>query len=144
MFRTVRSAVSCLMVVGKLLILGFASPAIADNLNNPRFFEYRNGGIANRLFDQAFGWFKTLDEEQQLAYNQALMHAASYADNGQAVRWHKNNASGSATPSLTWPVSDGFCRRIYIHAIAYGFERNLRTTACYNDNNDRWTWYIDK
>ena len=144
MFRTVQLVVSYLMVVGKLSILVFASPTLANTIDNPRFFEYRNGGLANRIIDQTFGWFKTLDNEQKLSYNQALMHAVSYADNGQPVRWYKNDAGGSVTPSLTWPSGNGFCRRIYIQTTAYGVEKNMKTTACYDDNNDRWTWHTDK
>lgn len=132
------------MVVGKLLILLIASPVLANDLENPRFFEYRNGGVMNQLFDQMFGWFKTLDSEQKLSYNQAVMHAASYADNGEAVRWYKNNAGGSVTPNVTWPVSDGYCRRLYIYTVAHGVEKTTKVTACFNDTRSQWAWYTDK
>ena len=143
MFSTVRSAVSCLMVVGKLLILK-TSPVFASELENPRFFEYRGGNFTNRLMDFSFGWFKTLDNEQKLAYNQALTQAVMYADNGQAVRWYKNDASGLVVPAVTFPSGSGFCRRIHIQAIAYGVEKTMRANACYDNSSDRWTWVSDK
>jgi len=63
------------MVAGKLLILTVSSPVFANDIEEPRFFEYRNGGFMNRLTDISFGWFKTLDDEQKVSYNQALAHA---------------------------------------------------------------------
>lgn len=141
MSNIVRSAVSCLMVAGKLLILSVSSPAIANDIEEPRFFEYRSGNWSNRLVDLSFGWFKTLDKDQKLAYNQAITHAVLYADNGQPVRWYKNDASGYAVPSATWPSGAGYCRRMYIQTIAYGVEKTVRATACLNEVDNRWTWY---
>lgn len=129
------------MVVGKLLILTASNPVLANDIEEPRFFEYRSGTWTNRLIDLTFGWFKTLDNEQKIAYNQAITHALLYTDNGQPVRWYKNDASGQAVVSTTWPNGSGYCRRIYIQAIAYGVEKNLRATACFNDVDNRWTWY---
>lgn len=139
-----RSVVSCLMVVGKLLILTASNTALANSIDEPRFFNYRNSGIHSRILDVTFGWFKTLDDEQKLAYNQALMHAVSYADNGQAVRWYKNDASGQVVPSMTWPSGVGYCRRMYIQVIAYGVEKNFKTTACYDESTDKWSWHDNK
>jgi surface antigen len=129
------------MVVGKLLILSVSSTALANDIEEPRFFEYRSGAWTNRLVDVTFGWFKTLDSEQKLAYNQAITHAVLYADNGQPVRWYKNDASGFAVPSATWPSGSGYCRRMYIQTIAYGVQKNVRATACLNEVDNRWTWY---
>jgi surface antigen len=129
------------MVVGKLLILTAASPVYADDISNPRFFEYRSTQWANRLTTMSFGWFKTLDDEQKLSYNQAITHAVLYADNGEAVRWYKNDASGYAMPATTWPSGGGYCRRVYIQAIAYGVEKTMKATACFNDADNRWTWW---
>lgn len=129
------------MVVGKLLILTASSPALANDINEPRFFNYRSGGFTNRLADISFGWFKTLDDEQKLAYNQAITHALLYADNGEVVRWYKSDASGMAMPSATWPSGAGYCRRIYVQAIAYGVEKTFKATACFNEVDNRWTWY---
>lgn len=127
------------MVVGKLLILLHASPALAD-ISNPRFFEYRAGGFVNNLLDISFGWFKTLDSDQKQSYYTALMHAVHTAENGQKVTWYKNNASGYAVPVSTWPTSSGYCRRVYIQAIAYGKEKFLTATACYENAHDNWRW----
>ena len=131
------------MVVGKLLILLAINPVHAE-IDNPRFFEYRNGGFVNRLTDISFGWFKTLDDEQKLAYNQSLTHALMYADNGEAVKWYRNDASGLAVPTVTWPNTSGYCRRLYVQAIAYGVERTMRVTACYDDTQSTWRWVNDK
>lgn len=114
---------------------------VANDLENPKFFEYRSGNWTNKLVDFSFGWFKTLDTDQKIAYNQAITHAVLYADNGQAVRWYKNDASGLAVPSTTWPSGAGYCRRMYIQATAYGVEKNMRATACLNEVDNRWTWY---
>jgi surface antigen len=132
------------MVVGKLLILTTSSVAVANELENPRFFEYQGGGFTNRLVDLSFGWFKTLDDDQKLAYNQAMTQAVMYADNGQAVRWYKNNASGQVIPAVTFPSGSGYCRRIHIQTIAYGVEKTMRANACYDNSTSRWTWHSDK
>ena len=132
------------MVVGKLLILTTSSVAVANELENPRFFEYSGGNFTNRLIDLSFGWFKTLDDEQKLSYNQALTQAVMYADNGQAVRWYKNNASGQVIPAVTFPAGSGYCRRIHIQTIAYGVEKTMRANACYDISSSRWTWHSDK
>jgi surface antigen len=132
------------MVVGKLLILTTSSTALAREFENPRFFEYQGGNFTNRLVDLSFGWFKTLDDEQKLAYNQAMTQAVMYADNGQAVRWYKNNASGQVIPAVTFPSGSGYCRRMHIQAIAYGVEKTMRVNACYDNTSDRWTWHSDK
>ena len=129
------------MVAGKLLILTASNLAYADNIENPQFFNYRAGGFTNRLADISFGWFKTLDDEQKLAYNQSITQALMYADNGQVVRWYKNDASGMTVVSSTWPSGAGYCRRLYVQAIAYNVEKTMKATACFNDVDNRWTWY---
>lgn len=129
------------MVLGKCLILTASNPVYANEIEEPRFFNYRAGGFTNRLADMTFGWFKTLDDEQKLSYNQANTQALMYADNGQVVRWYKNDASGMAMVSATWPSGSGYCRRLYIQAIAYGVEKTMKTTACFNEVDNRWTWY---
>jgi len=129
------------MVAGKCLILTASSPALANDIEDPRFFQYRSSSFTNRLADLTFGWFKTLDDEQKLSYNQAMTHALLYADNGQVVKWYKNDASGMAVSSATWPQGAGYCRRLYVQAIAYGTERTMKATACFNEADNRWTWY---
>jgi surface antigen len=129
------------MVAGKLLILTASSPAFANDINDPKFFNYRSGSFSNRLADLSFGWFKTLNTEQKIAYNQAMTHALMYSDNGQTVRWYKNDASGMAVPSATWSSGNGYCRRLYVQAIAHGVEKTMKATACFNEADNRWTWY---
>lgn len=129
------------MVVGKLLILTASNTALANEIEEPRFFNYRGGNFTNRLADLSFGWFKTLDNEQKTAYNQSITHALMYADNGQVVRWYKNDASGMSVVSATWPSGPGYCRRLYIQAIAYNVEKTMKATACFNDADNRWTWH---
>jgi hypothetical protein len=135
------------MVVGKCLILTASNTALANNtdlandIEEPRFFNYRAGGFTNRLADLSFGWFKTLDDEEKLSYNQSITQALMYADNGQVVRWYKKNASGMSMVSATWPSGGGYCRRLYIQAIAYNVEKTMKATACFNDTDNRWTWH---
>lgn len=129
------------MVVGKLLILTASNPVYANEIENPRFFNYRSGEWTNRLVDLSFGWFKTLDDEQKLAYNQAITHAVLFSNDGEVVRWYKKNASGMAVSSATWPSGAGYCRRVYIQAIAYNVEKTMKATACLNEADNRWTWH---
>lgn len=133
------SAVKSMMVVGKLLILLTSGVAHAD-VTDPQFFEYRSNGFINRLADFSFGWFKRLSDDQRAEHQQAIVHALMYADNGQAVRWYKDDASGEAVPVASWPASAGYCRRLHIEAIAYNVQRSMAATACYNDVEKRWTW----
>lgn len=128
------------MVLGKLLILTCSAPALADNINNPRFFEYNGGNFSNRLAEVTFGWFRTLDDDQMEQYQQSLIHAVLVADNGKSVSWYKRDASGTATPVITWPNGNGYCRRIYVSVIAYSIEKNFHSTACYNNAHSNWRW----
>jgi surface antigen len=139
MFNAKVSAVKSLMVVGKLLMLVAISPVQA-NPTEPRFFEYRSGGFTNRLVDLTFGWFKTLDNEQKEAYHSTIHHAVMMSENGQTVTWYKNNASGMAVPVMTWPTGNGYCRRIHIQTIAYGVEKTMAATACYDNAHTNWRW----
>jgi hypothetical protein len=140
MYNAKASAVKSLMVVGKLLMLLAISPAHANDINEPRFFEYRSGGFTNRLVDFTFGWFRTLDSEQKEAYHSTIHHAVMMAENGQRVTWYKNDASGHATPVMTWPNGTGYCRRVHIQAIAYGMEKTMAATACFNNAHTNWRW----
>jgi hypothetical protein len=130
------------MVVGKLLtLLAISSSSVyANDLNEPRFFEYRSGGFTNRLVDFTFGWFKTLDRDQKESYHSAIHHAVMMAENGQRVTWYKNDASGMAVPVMTWPNGNGYCRRVHIQAIAYGVEKTMAATACYDNAHTNWRW----
>ena len=88
-------------VLGKLLILLTSTPVLATDINNPRFFDYRSGPTVSELLNIAFGWFKTLDDDQKSAYYQSITHAVMYAENGQKVEWFQGNASGYALPVMT-------------------------------------------
>jgi surface antigen len=121
-----------------------ASPVLANNISDPRFFEYRSGGFINRLNDVAFGWFKKLDPQENDAYQQSLIHAVMMAENGQKVRWYKNNASGYAVPVMTWPTGSGYCRRIHVQAIAHNVEKTMTATACFDNAHENWRWISDK
>lgn len=128
------------MVAGKLSILLAINPAWANDIANPKFFEYRSGGFVNNLVDFSFGWFRTLDEDQKAHYYRALMHAVMAADNGEKVSWYKRDASGYAVPVHTWPTGSGYCRRIHIQAIAHSTEKTMTATACYDNAHDNWQW----
>jgi surface antigen len=129
------------MVVGKLLtLLAISTPSFAQDVEEPRFFSYRAGHFSNRLADMTFGWWKTLDNEQKAAYNQSIAHAVMMAENGQAVEWFQNDASGYAVPVATWPNGSGYCRRIHIQAIAYGTEKTMSATACFDNVHSNWRW----
>ena len=132
------------MVAGKLSILLVANPVSANDLQNPKFFEYRSDGFVNRLAEMSFGWFKKLDSQELEAYQQSLSHAVMMAENGQKVRWYKNNASGFAVPVMTWPTGSGYCRRIHIEAIAHGMEKAMTATACFDNAHENWRWVSDK
>ncbi len=131
------------MVVGKLLILLACNSAFANDLENPRFFEYRSGGFTNRLADFTFGWYKTLNTNQKEAYNQSLTHAIMMAENGQKVTWYREDASGYVVPVMTWPTGSGYCRRVHIQTIAYNLEKAMSATACYNNAHENWAWVAE-
>jgi len=129
-----------MLVVGKLLILVAINPVQANDITNPRFFEYRSGTFINELAQLSFGWFKTLDDDQRDSYMQSLQHAVMNSENGQAVEWYKRDASGVAVPVMTWPTGSGYCRRMHIQAIAYGVQKTLSKTACFSNASSNWQW----
>lgn len=116
------------------------SPVQANTIAEPKFFEYRSSGFNNRLVEMTFGWFKTLDSEQKEAYHSTIHHAVMMAENGQKVSWYKNDASGYAVPVMTWPTGNGYCRRIHVQAIAYGMEKTMSATACFDNAHTNWRW----
>ena len=132
------------MVAGKLSILLVANPAYSNDISNPRFFEYRGGSFVNRVTDISFGWFRTLNQKQLDEYHQSLTHAVMMAENGQTVRWYRDDASGYAVPVMTWPTGSGYCRRIHVQAIAYGVEKTKTATACFDNAQENWRWVSDK
>lgn len=128
------------MVIGKLLILTTSFSAFATELTNPKFFTYRGGSFANTIEDFSFGWFKKLDNHEVAAYYQSLIHGVMYAENGEAVQWYEGKASGVTTPVMTFPTGSGYCRRMYIVAVAHGVEKHMQRTACYSNANSTWQW----
>ena len=140
MFREKVSAAKSLMVLGKLLILLVINPAQASDIDDPKFFSYRSGNLHSSLLDLTFGWFKTLDRDQKAAYHQSITHAVMFAENGQSVQWFKGDASGFGMPVMTWPTGSGYCRRIYIQAIAYNTEKNMAKTGCFDNPSTEWRW----
>jgi surface antigen len=128
------------MAVGKLSMLLAVSTVQANDINNPKFFEYRSESFINEAITVSFGFFKTLDDDQKSAYHQALTHAVMFAENGQIVEWYRDGASGYARPVLTWPTGSGYCRRIHVQAIAHGVEKTLSQTACFDNAHTNWQW----
>jgi len=128
------------MAVGKLSILAAISTASAQDMNTPRFFEYRGGSFTNQLVDVSFGWFRTLKGEQKDAYMQSITHAVMFAETGQAVQWYKGDASGVAVPVVTWPTGSGYCRRIHTQIVAYNIVKDLSQTACFSNASRNWRW----
>jgi surface antigen len=128
------------MAVGKLLMLLVANPVLANDINNPRFFEYKSDSFVNELVNVSFGWFKTLNDNQRSAYNQSVTHAVMFAENGQRVDWYRDGASGYSIPVMTWPNGSGYCRRIHVQSVAYGVERTFSQTACFDNAHGNWRW----
>ena len=146
MFRGAELVVKSLTALGKSLILAsvISTSAIANDVWNPKFFEYNSNGVVSRAIEFSFGWNKKLSEEQKLAYHQSVIHALEYADNNQKVKWYRDNASGYTVPVMTWPKSDGYCRRLHINVIAFNKQKAMSVTACYNNMASNWTWYSGK
>jgi len=143
MFNVKASVVKNLMVLGKSLTLAFliSTSAVAENIWEPKFFEYNSNTFTGRIVDFTFGWNKKLNTTQKAAYYQSIIHAAEYAENGQKVKWYKQNASGFAVPVMTWPKGDGYCRRLHLEAIAFGKRKTMAVTGCYNNIASNWHWY---
>jgi len=143
MFRGAESVVKNLTALGKSLILAtvISTSAVADTVWDPKFFEYKSNGIADRIIAFSFGWNKKLSDEQKLAYHQSVIHALEYAENGDKVNWYKNNASGYSKPVMTWLSNGGYCRRLHLSVIAHNKHKSMAVTACYNNNTSNWSWY---
>lgn len=133
------------MAVGKLLILCLFSISVhANSVMNPKFFNYDSGSFTNTVRVITFGWFKTLDENEQHAYYSAINHALFAAENGEHVRWSQGRAWGVAMPVISWDTGGGYCRRLHIQASKYGVTKTMSRTACYQNGLDHWTWFADK
>jgi len=144
MFRGKASVVKNLMVVGKLSILLACSPAVAEDIYNPKFFHYQGTGlIIKDLIDISLGWLKRLDDNQKAKHAEAITHSLLYTENGQSVTWYQGNASGMSRVVMTWPTGSGYCRRLHTQVIAYNTERTLAATACYHNSSGKWQWAIE-
>jgi len=131
------------MVLGKSLILALtiSTTSYAENVWDPKFYEYSSNNIIPRIVEFGFGWNKKLDERQKLAYHQSIIHALEYAENGHKVKWYNNDASGYSTPVVTWPTSNGYCRRLHLSVIAYGKQKAKAVSACFSNLDSNWTWH---
>ena len=143
MFRGVESVVKNLTALGKSLILALiiSTSALAEDVFNPRFFDYTSNSVMTRMVEFSFGWNKKLNDTQRSAYHQSIVHALEYAENGEKVKWYKQNASGYSVPVYTWPKSSGYCRRLHLNVIAHNKQKTMAVTACYNNLDSNWTWY---
>jgi hypothetical protein len=56
------------------------------------------------------------------------------------LKWYEGRASGTAVPVMTWPTGSGYCRRIHLQTIAYGQEKTMSQTACFQNIQDKWRW----
>lgn len=124
-----------------LLVMNTSTNANTINIENPKFYEPINGNLLEQIINVSFGWFKGLDSEQKAAYYSSLILALEEAQPGQFTRWYKNNASGSVRVAWQLPRNGALCKRLHISLIAYDTEKNMQTTACFNDTDNRWSWY---
>ena len=118
-----------------------SSNAQTINIENPKFYESTNGSLLSQIIDVSFGWFKGLDSEQKTAYYSSLILALEEVQPGQFARWYKNNASGTVRVAWQYPKNGVMCKRLHIHLIAHDAEKNMQTTACFNEVDNRWHWY---
>jgi hypothetical protein len=118
-----------------------SSNAQTINIENPKFYESSNGSLLDQIIGVSFGWFKGLDSEQKAAYYSSLILALEEVQPGQFARWYKNNASGTVRVAWQYPKNGVMCKRLHIHLIAHDAEKNMQTTACFNEVDNRWHWY---
>jgi hypothetical protein len=134
-------AVKFLTTTVLLLVMNTSSNAQTINIENPKFYESSNGSLLDQIIDVSFGWFKGLDSEQKAAYYSSLILALEEVQPGQFARWYKNNASGTVRVAWQYPKNGVMCKRLHIHLIAHDAEKNMQTTACFNEVDNRWHWY---
>ena len=143
MFKGEESVVKNLTALGKSLILALciSSSAYAQDVFNPKFFDYTSNSIATRLVEFSFGWNKKLNDRQKDAYHQSIIHALEYAEIGDKVKWYRDDASGYSVPVMGWQSNSGHCRRLHLNVIAHSVQKAMAVTACYNNVDSNWTWY---
>jgi hypothetical protein len=118
-----------------------SSNAQTINIENPKFYEGVSGSLLDHIINVSFGWFKGLDLEQKTAYYSSLILALEEVQPGQFARWYKNNASGVVRVAWQQPKNGTLCKRLHISLIAHDTEKNMQTTACFNEVDNRWHWY---
>jgi len=125
-----------------LLVMSTSINAQTINISNPRFVNEVNGSYLKQVLNISFGWFKTLDNEQKEAYYSSMIVALEEAQPGQSARWYRNNASGTIRVAWQEPRNGSVCKRLHISIIAYDTQKNMQTTACFNDVDNDWSWYL--
>ena len=111
------------------------------NIENPKFYAETNGPWLEQILNVSFGWFKGLDADQKDAYYSSLILALEEAQPGQFSRWYKNNASGTVRVAWQFPRNGALCKRLHIGLIAHNMQKDLQTTACFNEVDYRWQWF---
>lgn len=124
-----------------LLATSTSIKANTVDIENPKFHSSVNGDLLDQIINVSFGWFKGLDSEQKSAYYSSLILALEEAQPGQFARWYKNNASGMVRVAWQYPKNGTLCKRLHITLIAHDTQKDMQTTACFNDIDNRWYWY---
>lgn len=130
--------IDLLLILTAVILISSVSLAHSDEVESPTFYSYSGGTFTNRLVSMSFGFFRSLDDNEEDAFYQAVNQAVMYADTGQTVSWFRGQASGTATPVFTWPVNNGYCRRVHIKTYKYNRVRTQAATACFSGNTWRW------
>lgn len=111
------------------------------DIENPKFHGSSSGDLLDQIINVSFGWFKGLDSDQKTAYYSSLILALEEVQPGQYARWYKNNASGTVRVAWQYPKNGNLCKRLHISLIAHDTQKDMQTTACFNDIDNRWYWY---
>jgi hypothetical protein len=111
------------------------------NIENPKFYDSVGGDLLEQIINVSFGWFKELDADQKTAYYSSLILALEEVQPCQYSRWYKNNASGTVRVAWQYPKNGSLCKRLHISLIAHNAQRDMQTTACFNDIDNKWHWY---
>jgi hypothetical protein len=124
-----------------LLVMNTSTNANTVNIENPKFYDSVSGDLLEQIINVSFGWFKELDADQKTAYYSSLILALEEVQPGQYSRWYKNNASGTVRVAWQYPKNGSLCKRLHISLIAHNAQRDMQTTACFNDIDNKWHWY---
>ena len=124
-----------------LLVMNTSTNANTVNIENPKFYDSVGGDLLEQIINVSFGWFKELDADQKTAYYSSLILALEEVQPGQYSRWYKNNASGTVRVAWQYPKNGSLCKRLHISLIAHNAQRDMQTTACFNDIDNKWHWY---